>query len=110
MAFNKKMIETGNRLCREIAKAERKANLERANLYRKAEGKLVVVGWDIDRVMGIFSTLDKALEAVEDAPERYDHNWWLEFRKLDRWEKSNVFGRMLIRTKVARQVTKSADR
>lgn len=72
-----------------------------AKLHKRAKGKLVVIGWDIDRIMGIFSTLEKAFKAVENAPERYDHNWWMEFRKLDRWEKPCIFERVLLRTRIA---------
>lgn len=98
MAFSKATIKKSKSLLTAIAKWERKQNFARAALYKRAEGKLVIIGWGLDRVMGIFSTLDKALEAVESAPERNDHNWWIAFRKMDRWEKSNIFERVLIRT------------
>lgn len=72
------------------------------DLQKKAKGKLVIIGWDLDRVMGIFSTVDNAMKAIEEAPERYDHNWWMEFRELDKWQKSNIFERVLLRTRIAR--------
>ena len=71
--------------------------IDKAKVERLSKGKLVVIGWDIDRIMGIFSTVDKALEALEKSPDKADHNWWMEFRKLDRWEKSNIFERILLR-------------
>lgn len=77
--------------------------MERDELYKRAEGKLVVIGWDLDRVMGIFSTVDKAMSTLEEAPERYDHNWWMEFRELDRWGKLSIFERVLLRTRIAPQ-------
>jgi hypothetical protein len=79
------------------------AERDYVEIQKRAEGKLVVVGWDVDRVMGIFSTVDKAMKALEEAPERYDHNWWMEFRDLDQWKKPSIFERILVRTRIAPQ-------
>ena len=73
--------------------------IDKTAIEKRAKGKLIVIGWDLDRIMGVFSTVDKALEALDKSPERNDHNWWMEFRKLDHWEKSNIFDRLLLRTK-----------
>lgn len=74
-----------------------------AELQKRADGKLVVIGWDLDRMMGIFSTVDKAMSALEEAPERYDHNWWMEFREQNCWGQFSVFERVLLRTRIAPQ-------
>lgn len=68
-------------------------------LQKRAKGKLVVLGFDLDRVAGIFSTVDKAEEAVREAPDRYDHNWWIEFRTLDAFRDTGVFQRVIFRTR-----------
>lgn len=68
-------------------------------LEKRAKGKLVAIGFGIDRIFGIFSTAEKALGALQEARERNDHNWWMEFRKLDRWERPTIFERVLLRTK-----------
>jgi hypothetical protein len=98
MAFSKKAIKTGSRLLVAIAKKERKQNLAWSRLHKRTEGKLVIVGWDLDRVIGIYSTLGKALEALDRAPGRNDHNWWLEFRKVNHWSTTSLFERILVRT------------
>lgn len=78
--------------------------LDYADVQKRAKGRLVVIGWEIDRVMGIFSTVEKAMKALDKAPERSEHNWWMEFRKLDRWERPCVFERILLKTRAVSSV------
>lgn len=70
-----------------------------ASLRKRARGKLVLLGFDIDQVAGVFTSVEKALQALAKEPEMPARNWWLAFRKVNTFDKGCIFDRILLRTK-----------
>lgn len=78
-----------------------------AVLRKRARGKMVLLGFGIDRVAGVFTSVDKAFKELMKSPEMPDHNWWLSFRKADKIDNGSIFDRVLLRTQAVEGREKS---
>lgn len=67
-------------------------------LRRRARGKVILLGWDIDRVAGVFTSLDNAIKHLLRSADVRKHNWWLSFRKRNRIDAGCIFDRVLLQT------------
>jgi len=72
------------------------------SLRRLARGKVILLGWDMYRVAGVFTSLDNAMKHLFKSADIRKHNWWLSFRKCDRIDVGCVFDRVLLKTTMPR--------